>query len=191
MKEPKSRSSRCQVCRHPESTRIELMRSSGVSLNVIAEKFGVQRDAVNRHWHGHVSDAMKASFLAGPLQLEELAKKAADTGMSVLDHPPSPGSPTRISIRNSRSCPGGLTSRKRNSQLAAALEDGGWRARLRKEQVAPIGTWRIWLLLAGRGFGKTSSDQAGRTDSCRAGSMVALPWSHRLPPTRHAAAEVR
>ena len=29
---------------------------------------------------------MKASFLAGPLQLEELAQKAADTGMSVLDH---------------------------------------------------------------------------------------------------------
>jgi hypothetical protein len=62
------------------------MRASGVSLDVIAEKFNVGRDAVNRHWHGHVSDQMKASFLAGPLQLEELAQKAADTGMSVLDH---------------------------------------------------------------------------------------------------------
>ncbi len=81
-----TRSSRCQVCKHPERTRIELMRASGVSLNVIAEKFGVQRDAVNRHWHGHVSDQMKASFLAGPLQLEELAQKAAETGTSVLDH---------------------------------------------------------------------------------------------------------
>jgi hypothetical protein len=28
----------------------------------------------------------KASFLAGPLQLEELAQKAAETGTSVLDH---------------------------------------------------------------------------------------------------------
>ena len=42
-------------------------------------------------------------------------------------------------------------------QLAKALEDGGWRARLRKEQLAPMGTWRIWLLLAGRGFGKSLS----------------------------------
>jgi phage terminase large subunit-like protein len=41
------------------------------------------------------------------------------------------------------------------SQLADALADGGWRARARKEQLAPIGEWRIWLLLAGRGFGKT------------------------------------
>jgi hypothetical protein len=82
----KSRNTRCQICRHDERTRIELMRASGVSLDVIAQKFGVGRDAVNRHWHSHVSDQMKASFLAGPLQLEELAQKAADTGMSVLDH---------------------------------------------------------------------------------------------------------
>lgn len=81
-----TRSSRCQVCKHPERTRIELMRASGVSLDVIASKFNVGRDAVNRHWHGHVSDQMKASFLAGPLQLEELAQKAAETGTSVLDH---------------------------------------------------------------------------------------------------------
>jgi phage terminase large subunit-like protein len=39
--------------------------------------------------------------------------------------------------------------------LADALADGGWRARARKEQIAPLGEWRIWLLLAGRGFGKT------------------------------------
>jgi hypothetical protein len=81
-----TRSLRCQVCKHPERTRIELMRASGVSLDVIASKFNVGRDAVNRHWHGHVSDQMKASFLAGPLQLEELAQKAAETGASVLDH---------------------------------------------------------------------------------------------------------
>jgi predicted phage terminase large subunit-like protein len=41
------------------------------------------------------------------------------------------------------------------SQLADALADGGWRARARIEQLAPLGAWRIWLLLAGRGFGKT------------------------------------
>jgi hypothetical protein len=36
-----TRSSRCQICRHPERTRIELMRASGVSLDVIASKFNV------------------------------------------------------------------------------------------------------------------------------------------------------
>jgi phage terminase large subunit-like protein len=40
-------------------------------------------------------------------------------------------------------------------QLADVLADGGWRARARAEQLAPVGAWRIWLLLAGRGFGKT------------------------------------
>src|SRR4029077_16323349 len=46
----------------------------------------VHRQAIHRYWHGHVSPEMKASFLAGPLQLEQLAQKAAETGMSVLDH---------------------------------------------------------------------------------------------------------
>jgi hypothetical protein len=49
------RTTRCQICRHAERTRIELMRASGVSLDAIASKFSVGRDAVNRHWHGHVS----------------------------------------------------------------------------------------------------------------------------------------
>lgn len=39
--------------------------------------------------------------------------------------------------------------------LADTLAEGGWRSRLRKEQLAPLGEWRIWLLLSGRGFGKT------------------------------------
>ena len=30
-----------------------------------------------------------------------------------------------------------------------------WRYRARPEQLPPTGSWRIWLLLAGRGFGKT------------------------------------
>lgn len=41
------------------------------------------------------------------------------------------------------------------SQLADVLADGGWRAKARTEQLAPAGDWYIWLLLAGRGFGKT------------------------------------
>lgn len=34
---------------------------------------------------------------------------------------------------------------------------GNWRLWARQEQLAPAGDWRVWLLLAGRGFGKTRS----------------------------------
>jgi phage terminase large subunit-like protein len=42
--------------------------------------------------------------------------------------------------------------------LAASLRDAtasDWRAKARPEQLPPPGDWAIWLLLAGRGFGKT------------------------------------
>src|SRR5580700_6113833 len=32
-----------------------------------------------------------------------------------------------------------------------------WEYRARTEQLPPPGNWRVWLLLAGRGFGKTRS----------------------------------
>jgi phage terminase large subunit-like protein len=39
-------------------------------------------------------------------------------------------------------------------RLAEALQND-WRAKARPEQLAPAGDWSIWLLLAGRAFGKT------------------------------------
>src|SRR2546421_13008571 len=30
-----------------------------------------------------------------------------------------------------------------------------WRYRARPQQLPPAGSWRVWLLMAGRGFGKT------------------------------------
>jgi phage terminase large subunit-like protein len=39
--------------------------------------------------------------------------------------------------------------------LADALEDGGWRAKARPSQLPPPGDWNGWMILAGRGFGKT------------------------------------
>jgi hypothetical protein len=77
---------KCQVCVHPERWRIELLRASGVTLDALAEKFGLDRQAIHRHWHGHVTDQMKATYLAGPVQMEELAQKAAEQGVTVLDH---------------------------------------------------------------------------------------------------------
>lgn len=77
---------RCQICRHDERWRIELLRAGGASLDSLAAKFKVDRDAIWRHWNRHVSAEMKATYLAGPVQLQDLAAKAADTGGSVLDH---------------------------------------------------------------------------------------------------------
>jgi hypothetical protein len=76
----------CQICKHSERTRIELMRASGVSLDAIAKRFNVGRDSVNRHWHQHTSDEAKATYLAGMVDFEHLAKKCADEGDSVLDY---------------------------------------------------------------------------------------------------------
>jgi len=39
-------------------------------------------------------------------------------------------------------------------RLAAELE-GGWRVTARENQLPPPGDWTVWLLLAGRGYGKT------------------------------------
>jgi phage terminase large subunit-like protein len=39
--------------------------------------------------------------------------------------------------------------------LADTLADGGWRAKARPEQLPPRGNWNGWLVMAGRGFGKT------------------------------------
>ena len=58
------------------------------------------------------------------------------------------------------------------AQLADALA-GSWPAIARPNQLPPAGDWQVWLLLAGRGFGKTrtlaewvchqaASGQAGR-----------------------------
>ena len=82
MKKP----NRCQICRHPERARIELLRAGGAGIDALADKFGVHRDAIWRHWTHHVSGEAKATYLAGPGSLEELAERAAKEGDSVLDY---------------------------------------------------------------------------------------------------------
>jgi hypothetical protein len=78
--------SKCAVCRHPERWRIELLKAGGASLNSLAQKFGVGRDSIDRHWHRHVSPENKATYLCGPAELANLAGKAAQEGDSVLDY---------------------------------------------------------------------------------------------------------
>src|SRR5690349_20372655 len=55
--------------------------------------------------------------------------------------------------------------------LATVLSDGGWTAKARPSQLPPPGDWHVWLILAGRGFGKTRSGSG---------------WVHDLVETRQA-----
>jgi hypothetical protein len=82
----RKRLSTCQVCRHDERWRLELLRAGGAGLDALAKKFDVSRDSVHRHWNLHVTPQMKASYLCGPAQLLQLGEKAAEEGDSVIDH---------------------------------------------------------------------------------------------------------
>jgi hypothetical protein len=76
----------CQVCRHQDRWRIELLRAGGASLDSLATKFELDRDAIWRHWQKHVSAEAKAGYLCGPAEMASLAEKAAAEGDSVLDY---------------------------------------------------------------------------------------------------------
>ena len=58
-----------------------------------------------------------------------------------------------------------------------------WRYRARPEQLAPVGSWRVWLLMAGRGFGKTRCGAEWVREEVRRG-VVGSPWWERRRPTR-------
>jgi len=77
---------KCLVCRHPEKTRIEALRVSGVGIDKLAEQFGVSREAIWRHCHSHMSEEAKASYLLGAAQITNLAEQAAKEGRTVLDY---------------------------------------------------------------------------------------------------------
>ena len=76
----------CAVCKHAERERIEALRASGASLESLARKFKVHKDAVWRHWRDHVSADLKTAYLAGPATIAELKERAAKEGGSILDH---------------------------------------------------------------------------------------------------------
>lgn len=77
---------RCAICRHPERARIEALHCAGVSLERLAEKFEVHKDAVWRHMQRHVSEERKASYLIGPAKIAALAEVAAEESESILDY---------------------------------------------------------------------------------------------------------
>jgi cytochrome c551/c552 len=60
---------RCIVCGHVDRARIEAAKIAGAGLDTIAAKFKVSRDAVWRHCKAHISEDMRAEYLAAvPMQ---------------------------------------------------------------------------------------------------------------------------
>jgi hypothetical protein len=80
-----SKKGRCQICRSPDRLQIELLRLSGMSLDRIAARFRVHRDALHRHMHAHIDEADRAALIAD-LPMKELARQAAEEGISVVDY---------------------------------------------------------------------------------------------------------
>jgi phage terminase large subunit-like protein len=71
----------------------------------------------------------------------------------------------------------GLPPEKRAEVLANLSDDEceallhDWRFLARPAQMAPDGEWLIWMILAGRGFGKTRTGAEWTREQVRAGSM--------------------
>jgi hypothetical protein len=77
---------RCSICSHEQRYRIELAMVSGVGRRVIAKRFGVSGDAAWRHFQNHVSEERRATLIAGPVKLHEMAERATEMGLSLLDY---------------------------------------------------------------------------------------------------------
>ena len=63
-----------------------MLRVAGTPYRVLADKFGLGKDAIVRHFHGHVSEQRKAELMVGPAQVEQLAVAAADESRTVMDY---------------------------------------------------------------------------------------------------------
>jgi hypothetical protein len=63
-----------------------LLRVGGASLDSLAAKFDISRDAIWRHGAKHVSQERRAELTVGRSKIEELAETAADESKSLLDY---------------------------------------------------------------------------------------------------------
>lgn len=79
---------KCTICAHEQRYQIELALVSGVSCRAIGKKYNVSRDAAWRHLRNHVPPERRAELVAGPLKPAELAQRAADEGLTLLEYVP-------------------------------------------------------------------------------------------------------
>jgi hypothetical protein len=77
---------RCTICGHPERPRAELLLAGGAGLRAVARKLLLPYHSLRRHWVGHVSPERRSQLICGPLKPQELAQRAAEEGLSLLDY---------------------------------------------------------------------------------------------------------
>lgn len=82
----RSHSGGCRVCSHPDRGRIELLLASGAAQKAVASKFDLSKDSIHRHLRAHISEERRAQLVAGPLKLSQLAERAAEENMSLIDY---------------------------------------------------------------------------------------------------------
>ena len=82
----RNRRGQCAICTHPERVRIESLRAGGVTLDRIAEQFGVSKDSVWRHQRSHVTPEQVATYLLGPSKVARLVEVAAEESGGLLDY---------------------------------------------------------------------------------------------------------
>jgi hypothetical protein len=62
-----------------------MMRAAKVPVRVIGARFGLSKDAVNRHFHMHVSEKRRNELMVGPARVEALAAAAAEESKTVME----------------------------------------------------------------------------------------------------------
>jgi hypothetical protein len=76
----------CGVCEHSQRPRIDLAIVAGVGYSALSRKYGVSRHSVGRHAKKHITEERRAQLVAGPVKWNELAERAAESGLSLLDY---------------------------------------------------------------------------------------------------------
>lgn len=76
----------CQVCRHLDRARIEILLAGGASFRSLSRQYKLHDKSISNHWHQHVDEERKAALLLGPVQKMNLAAQVAEESSSVLDH---------------------------------------------------------------------------------------------------------
>src|SRR5271166_1631473 len=85
MTKRKNKVTRCTVCHHVDRTAIEVGRIAGCSLHALAAKYALDHKAIWRHMRNHVS-ADERALLIADISIRELAQRAAEEGLSLLDY---------------------------------------------------------------------------------------------------------
>jgi len=58
----------CQICQHPERSRVDYLIASGTGQAAVARQFGFPTTSINRHFKMHVSERYKAMVGASHIE---------------------------------------------------------------------------------------------------------------------------